>query len=204
MGVYLSMQIKESAHITPEDANRLWFEMYPSENSEASLLRNFDTDPQGPTVHFYTKGDLLEDARYYRDVDKRPDLGFEPGMTDQEAIKVFQEGFPGPGWSDIGGFTMKLSGEHYCTHKMERVRKFIQKYKESLVVHGYKDLLRYIKYDSENISFLSSCYCEHCLLKARRHGIFLPVKTGMIDTTGKNIQSLYDALFENERCLECS
>ena len=156
------------------------------------LLQNFYPYPQGPTVHFYTKNDLLNDARYLRDVDKRVDLGFEPSISDQEAMKLLQEIFPG--WGDIGHCDMKLSGGGYCIHKLERVRKFINRYKEFLTVGGYEDLLEHIGYSTEDVFFLSCNYCGHCVLKAQSHGILLPVNKNMVDATGKNVNGLYEEL----------
>ena len=192
MGVYLGIRIKENVELTPGKANRLWFRTHPIEKEEASLQMNFSKDQQGPTIHFYTEGDLLKDAQYMRDVQKRGDLGFKPSMSDQEAIELLQQVFPA--WCMVGSCELKLSGEHYCTHKLKRVKEFINTYKDFLVVNGYKDLLRYIAYDTNSISFLSSSYCGHCLLKARRHDIFLPVDNNMVDATGKNIKDLYEEL----------
>lgn len=195
MGTCLTIRTKG---ITATKANSLWRKEFPIENLEAEMKENFYGDKQGYTLHFYTGKDLLLDAKWMRDAEKRVDLGFKPDLTDNQAKALYSKMFNS--WSIIGHCEIKLSGEHYCTHKLQRVKQFLDKYPDLFTVDGYDDLSRYIEYRQV---ITTSAYCGRCIMEARKLGIALPVnanqgnkstQNGFIDADGKDVTDICNSL----------
>jgi len=191
MGEYLTISLKEEMGIedtdkTTEQLNRLWCE-FADEEEEKEYPMNFYEGKCGYTLNFITWADVIEDGKYFRDKQGfdigekegcRRDLGFYPEMSDDEAGRQYQKVFPHAGWSKIGSCQIKLSGEHYCYHSLEKVKKFLQLPEVAeLVIWDDEDGLldEYISYKEK---IISSRYCKRCKELSDANGIKLPLWHG--------------------------
>ena len=194
MGEYLNIELKKGAEKHADEnakmLNFLWQEI-ADEEEEKEYPMNFYDRKCGYTLNFITWADVIEDGKYFRDKQGfdigekegcRRDLGFYPEMSDDEAGRQYQKVFPHAGWSKIGSCQIKLSGEHYCYHSLEEVKRFLNLPEVSRIVwvkENEREMLdEYIGYKEK---IITSRYCKRCKELAERYGIELPLWHGGIN-----------------------
>jgi hypothetical protein len=192
MGTYLTVYTKIESDRAAKQANNLWIREYPEEEEEKDYKENFYGLSQGYTLRFATQKDVELDAIYFRD-DGRADLGFKPDMTVAEAVKQYQKVFGS--YARVGRCQIKLSGEHYCGHKLIRVQRFLEKYGSMFDIEGFEDLEEYV---NDPTGWISSAYCKACKEEAEKFGVYLPVNAnqgsksnrGFIDSRGRDVTEI--------------
>jgi hypothetical protein len=196
MGTYLTIQLSDRC--AAEDMNARYLAMFPVEREEARYLRNWDQKRNTHTVHFYTQEDLVADARFLRDKAKRTDLGITPGMSDEQVIRIMRMQFPG--WVAIGSYELKLSAQSLCSHRLKRLKRFIDK---ELIppfggkVTGLSDLNRYLRI---RLGWDAECYCSACKAQAAAAGVALPIRhqtprsNVIVDANGRIVTEQYSRL----------
>ncbi len=197
MGAYLTIQLAEH-RFAPRDMNARYLAMFPVGREEAHYVRNWEQKKNMHTVHFYTPEDLVLDARFLRDTAKRTDLGITPGMSDEQVIRIMRVQFPG--WFEIGSFQLKLSAQSLCSHRLKRLKRFIDK---ELVlpfggkVAGLSDLNRYLRM---GFGWDAECYCSVCKAQAAAVGVVLPIRhqaphsNVIVDANGHVVTDQYNRL----------
>ena len=188
MGAYLNIYLKES--IDPEGTfdgkfdkrglerkdilakklNKLWKE-FANEEEEKEYNQNFYDDKCGYTLHFIEYEDLLSSAKYFQS-ENRTDLGFKPKMTDEQLVKQYLKTFK---YDDIGSTSIKISGEHYCCHRLEKAKQFINLLEVKKLIYINKETIKELdEYIDYNEKIVTSRYCNHCIDLAKKNDMLAP------------------------------
>ncbi len=196
MGTYLTLQLLPG--VSPEEMNERYFMRFPMEKEEVRYLSNWDRKKMSCTVHFYTREELVADARWFRDTAKRRDLGIKATMTDEEVIGELQAQFRS--WFTIGRQELKLSAQTLCGHRLKRVAVFIEKelrVQGCCTVSGFQDLKRYLGY---GFGWDSEYYCSACKAQAAVEGVALPIRHAtprsntIVDANNRVVTQQYNGL----------
>lgn len=127
----------------------------------------------------WAKGTLNNPAELKR-------MGLSPDATIKQTVISLRDRYPTA--TVIGSCDIKLSGSHYCYHMLARIKTFLEMYKADLTVHGFNDLVRYLRYyemvDTTN-------YCSICKDLASNVGLALPLPDG---PRSPDIQSKLDKI----------
>lgn len=175
MGTYLIIKLKNrsKANVKAEKLNKMWID-FADEEEEKEYEQNFYSMKCGYTLHFNTKKDILDSARFFI-LRERWDLGFRPSMTAEQMIQQYEKIFPSY-W--IGSCQIKLSGSHFCYHTLEKVKNFLELPEVSKIVEYDDEDGALDEYIAQKEQVITSRYCKVCKEIADRIGIKLPIYHG--------------------------
>ena len=143
MGTYLKISLINKANKEVKKFNKLW-QIFSQEDDEKEYPQNFYDSKGGYTLNFYTEKDLESWAEIAIKNGSLKHIKINKKTSVKKAKEIIATSFRS--WTEIGSCEIKLSGEHYCWHTLQRVKDFIDIYRNVLKVSGYDDLVRFIGY----------------------------------------------------------